>query len=81
MTIGFALCGSFCTYRQVFPAMEALAGNHTVVPIFSFAAGSIDSRFGKASEHLQKAREICGQEPILTIARLSPSAQRKCWML
>ena len=25
MTIGFALCGSFCTYHQIFPVMEELA--------------------------------------------------------
>ena len=25
MEIGFAMCGSFCTYNQVFPVMEQLA--------------------------------------------------------
>ena len=25
MNIGFAMCGSFCTFRQVFPIMELLA--------------------------------------------------------
>ena len=39
MTIGFALCGSFCTYAQVFPVMEQLAKEYRLVPIFS-AAGS-----------------------------------------
>ena len=34
MTIGFAMCGSFCTFSRVFPVMEALAKEHTVIPIF-----------------------------------------------
>ena len=25
MTVGFAVCGSFCTFHQVFPVMEELA--------------------------------------------------------
>ena len=37
MNIGFALCGSFCTYERVFPVMERLAETHSVYPIFSFA--------------------------------------------
>ena len=28
MNIGFAVCGSFCTYDQVFPIMEKLAEEH-----------------------------------------------------
>ena len=35
MTIGFALCGSFCTYAKVFPVMELLARDYEVIPIFS----------------------------------------------
>ena len=77
MTVGFALCGSFCTYSKVFPVMEALAKTHTVIPIFSEASGSIDSRFGAADAHIRKAREICGCEPILTIAQAEPIGPRK----
>lgn len=28
MKIGFAMCGSFCTFAQVFPVMEQLAKEH-----------------------------------------------------
>ena len=48
MTVGFAMCGSFCTFEKVFPILEQLAKAHTVIPIFSQASYSIDSRFGKA---------------------------------
>lgn len=77
MKIGFALCGSFCTYAKVFPVMEQLAREHSVTPIFSAAAQSIDSRFGTAPEHLQRAREICCCEPILTIAGAEPIGPKK----
>ena len=35
MNIGFAMCGSFCTFQQVFPVMEVVASIHQVTPIFS----------------------------------------------
>ena len=72
MNVGFALCGSFCTYGRIFPIMEELAKHHQVIPIFSFAAGSVDSRFGTAWAHIQKAREICHYEPIQTIEGAEP---------
>ena len=77
MTIGFAMCGSFCTYAQVFPVMEELARDHTLIPIFSFASGSIDSRFGTAQAHLQRAREICGRSPLRTIEGTEPIGPKK----
>ena len=77
MNIGFALCGSFCTYQAVFPVVENLAKNHQVFPIFSFASGSIDSRFGTAQEHIQRIAEICGREPIMTIEGAEPIGPRK----
>ena len=77
MTIGFALCGSFCTYASVFPAMERLANTHTVIPIFSHNAYSIDSRFGTAEQHIRQAAELCGQEPLYTIAQVEPIGPKK----
>lgn len=77
MEIGFALCGSFCTFSQVFPVMETLAQDHHVIPIFSFASASIDSRFGTASEHLRRAAEICGRQPLQTIAGVEPIGPKK----
>ena len=77
MNIGFAMCGSFCTYAQVFPVMEALAKEHHVIPIFSFASASIDSRFGTAKEHLQRAAEICGSTPLCTIEAVEPIGPKK----
>lgn len=77
MNIGFALCGSFCTYSQVFPAMETVASIHTVTPIFSQAAYTIDSRFGTAREHIARAAQICGTEPLHTIPEVEPIGPKK----
>lgn len=77
MEIGFAMCGSFCTYAKVFPVMETLAAEHHVTPIFSQAAYTIDSRFGTAQDHIRKASEICGRDPLHTIEEVEPIGPKK----
>ena len=77
MEIGFAMCGSFCTFDQVFPVMEELAQKYHVTPIFSFASASVDSRFGIAGEHLKKAEAICGRKALQTIAEVEPIGPKK----
>lgn len=77
MEIGFAVCGSFCTYAAVFPAMEAVAQQHHVIPIFSFAAATTNSRFGTAAEHLQRATDICGRAPLRTVEGVEPIGPKK----
>lgn len=77
MTIGFALCGSFCTFGQVFPIMELLSREHTVIPIFSEAAYSTDTRFGRAEEHIQFAEMICGTSAIHNITQAEPAGPKK----
>lgn len=77
MNIGFAMCGSFCTYSKVFPVMELLSRDYQVTPIFSDASYVIDSRFGTAKEHIELAREICGREPLHTIAQVEPIGPKK----
>lgn len=77
MTIGFALCGSFCTYDKIFPVMEALAKEHTVIPIFSGASASIDSRFGTAAQFLTRAETLCGHHALTTIADVEPIGPKK----
>ena len=67
MNVGFAMCGSFCTYASVFPVMELLTRDYRVTPIFSIASNCIDSRFGTAPEHRTLAEEICGTPPLTTI--------------
>ena len=77
MNIGFAMCGSFCTFSKVFEAMQTVASIHTVTPIFSGHVCTIDSRFGTAQEHWKRAAEICGEEPLSTIPEVEPIGPKK----
>jgi len=77
MTVGFALCGSFCTYASVFPVMAELAKKHRVIPIFSQSAYTLDSRFGTAQSHIDRATAICGQPPLHTIPEVEPIGPKK----
>lgn len=77
MTVGFAMCGSFCTYAEVFPVLELLSRDYTVIPILSANAACTDSRFGTAQEHIAAIEEICGRSPISTIAAAEPIGPKK----
>lgn len=77
MTIGFALCGSFCTYAKVFPIIELLSRDHDLIPILSDAGATTDSRFGTSREYIQILTELCGHAPILTVAEAEPIGPKK----
>ncbi len=77
MNIGFALCGSFCTFSKAFPAMEVLAKDHDVTPIFSTVVYETDTRFGSAADHIARAEGICGRKVIHTIDQAEPIGPKK----
>lgn len=77
MKIGFAMCGSLCTYNRVFPVMESLAAEHEVIPIFSSSSYTTDSRFGKAEAFLARAEHICNRPVIRTISEAEPIGPKK----
>ena len=71
--IGVAITGSFCTYEKVFEELQKLTEEGAFVQtIFSDAAKSIDSRFGKAEDFIKKAEKITGNPPIMTISDAEP---------
>ena len=71
--VGFAFCGSFCTFGQVMPQLEKLGEKgYDLYPIFSTFAASTDTRFGPASQWLQRAEKAAGRPPILTIDGAEP---------
>lgn len=77
--LGYAFTGSFCTFAQSFEALERLAklGEYDVLPIFSENAAALDTRFGRASAHLERARQLTGREPVRTLAEAEPIGPRK----
>lgn len=77
-TIGFALCGSFCTYEPVLSALSTLARQYdTVLPIMSQTAFTTDSRFGTAESFRQRIEAICGRPIISTVAQAEPIGPKK----
>ncbi|MGN1412516.1 MAG: dipicolinate synthase subunit B [Oscillospiraceae bacterium] len=71
--IGFAMCGSFCTFSKAFQQAEILKSlGADLVPIMSFNASTISTRFGSASEQIAKLTEICEKVPITSIEDAEP---------
>lgn len=74
--LGFAMCGSFCTFKLVLEELERLAKDYDITPIMSQGAAFTDTRFGKAEDFRRRIAEICGREPITTIADAEPIGPR-----
>lgn len=71
--LGFCLTGSFCTFDSALAQMARCRElGYDILPVFSQNAAGMDTRFGKASDFLKRAKEICGREPITTIQQAEP---------
>lgn len=71
--VGFALCGSFCTFSRAIPQMERLVkSGYEILPIMSFNAYSTDTRFGSARTHIERIENITGKKIICTINDAEP---------
>lgn len=77
LKIGFAMTGSFCTFK---PAMEALRAllqaGCEVYPIFSPIVYSSDTRFYKAQDLQDEVRLLTGHDIITTIVEAEPIGPR-----
>lgn len=72
--LGFAICGSFCTFAQMLRQLQILqeSGNYEITPIMSDFAYRTDTRFGRAEEINRQVREICGRGILHTIEAVEP---------
>ena len=71
--IGYAICGSFCTHEKSLAVLaEVKDAFGEVLPILSFNAASMDTRFGKAAFLIEKVKNICGRDPVMTIDEAEP---------
>lgn len=76
--IGCAMTGSFCTFRKVFQAWQALAETGAALtPIMSQAAYESNTRFYPAAEARRIFQEICGREIWHTIVETEPIGPKK----
>ena len=78
LNIGFALCGSFCTFRKAINTMRELKEKgHNIIPIMSYNAYSTDTRFGRACDFQDEIEEICEKHIISSIAEAEPIGPKK----
>lgn len=77
-TIGFAMCGSFCTHSRALAALEAIAAQYEhVVPIVSEITASTDTRFGAAHDLMREMERICDRRVICTVRDAEPIGPKK----
>ncbi len=73
LKVGIVLTGSFCTFAKAKSAIrELVEAGADVLPVFSYHAQSIDSRFCKAKEYVKEIEALTGNSAILTIEDAEP---------
>ncbi len=76
--IGFAMCGSFCTFKKALDAMEKLVKTGAnVIPIMSEMSYGTDTRFGNAEDFRKQIKSITGNEIIHAIKDSEPIGPKK----
>ena len=77
-TIGFAMCGSFCTHSRAMEALEQVRARFArVIPIVSEFTAEEDTRFGNAHDLMREMMRICDHRVISTIKEAEPIGPQK----
>ena len=77
-TIGFAMCGSFCTFQKALDAARNLkSAGADIIPIMSETAYSTDTRFGTALNFRKELEEITGRQILHTVYETEPIGPKK----
>lgn len=78
LKIGFAMCGSFCTFLQALEQMHDLVNRgYQVIPIMSYNAYSTDTRFGKAADIVWEIEDLCKHKVLKNIVETEPIGPKK----
>ena len=73
LKIGFILTGSFCTFNKVIPVIKELKEmGADILPIMSYNAYNLDTKFGKASDFINEIELITEKEILHTIQGAEP---------
>ena len=71
--LGFAMCGSFCTFKRVIEELEKICPKcGSVIPIMSEVSYSTDTRFGKAEDFIEKIKNLTNNEIIKSVKEAEP---------
>ena len=76
--IGYALCGSFCTFSKSLKQLQKLVElDYDILPIMSYNAYNTNTRFGLASEFIEKIENMCNKKIINSINDAEPIGPKK----
>ena len=71
--LAFAMCGSFCTMSTAIDQMENLTKlDYDILPIMSFNAYSLDTKFGKAKDFIERIENICSKKILKSLVDVEP---------
>ena len=76
-TLGFAMCGSFCTLDKAMEQMAKLGEKYALLPVMSQNVYETDTRFGRAADFIRRAEEIAGRKVLHTIVEAEPIGPKR----
>lgn len=74
ITIGFAVTGSFCNFKETKSVLESLkeAGVKNIIPIVSDSTKNFDTRFYKSTDYIKMLEEVTNNKVIDSIVKAEP---------
>ena len=74
----FAVCGSFCTLGAAAAQAEQLVRQGwELLPVMSFAASRLDTRFGRASEWKERLEQLTGHPVLDSLQAVEPLGPKR----
>ncbi len=78
INVGFAMTGSFCTFSKTITKIKELVKKGAnVIPIMSFNAYNLDTKFGNANDFIKEIENITNNKIIHTIQEAEPIGPKK----
>lgn len=76
--IGFCLTGSFCTFKKVVEEIKKIVAQKAIViPIMSYNAYTLDTRFGKAKDFIEEIEDITKNKILHDIVSTEPIGPKR----
>lgn len=77
-TVAFAVCGSFCTLGvAVAQAEQLVRQGWELLPVMSYAASGLNTRFGRADEWKARLETLTGHRVLDTLQDVEPLGPRQ----
>ena len=77
-TVAFAVCGSFCTLgAAVAQAEQLVRQGWELLPVMSYAASGLNTRFGRADEWKGRLETLTGHRVLDTLQDVEPLGPRQ----